>query len=231
MDVTTVLGFLIFVFLSIGVHECAHAWAADKLGDPTAKYQGRLSLNPLVHLDPLGTLMILTSVFYGFGIGWGKPVPVNPYNFRMRPRVGMALVALAGPLSNLLLAVALAIPVHLAGPIIGFVSRNTSIPSFVLSIIGFLISLLITGVLSNIGLALFNLLPLPPLDGFSVVMGILSTIRNPKARQFYYQLSRLEMQGPLVLFALLALDYILPINILGSIIGPLFRLLSSLILW
>jgi len=212
MEAARMLGFLIFVFLGIAVHEFAHAWAADRLGDPTARYQGRLSLNPLVHLDPLGTLMILTSMFYGFGIGWGKPVPVNPYNLRMDPRVGLAVVAASGPLSNLLMAVTLGALAHLPLPfLVKFV--------------------LVIGVFANIGLALFNMLPLPPLDGFDVLMGILSTLRNPTARQLYYQLSRLEMQGPLVLFAVLMLDYILPINILGSILGPPFRLLASLILW
>lgn len=212
MEAVRILGFLIFVFLGIAVHEFAHAWAADRLGDPTARFQGRLSLNPLVHLDPLGTLMILTSMFYGFGIGWGKPVPVNPYNLRMNPRAGMALVAFSGPFSNLLLALGLGALAHLPLPYLAKFA-------------------LVIGVFANIGLALFNMLPLPPLDGFDVLMGILDAIRNPTARQIYYQLSRLEAQGPLVLLAVLMLDYILPINLLGSLLGPPFRFLTSLILW
>jgi len=90
--------------VSISIHEFSHAWAAYELGDPTARNLGRLTLNPLVHFDPLGALMILFMALAGWGLGWGKPVPVNPYNLRGNPRVGMGLTSAAGPFSNLVLA-------------------------------------------------------------------------------------------------------------------------------
>jgi Zn-dependent protease len=207
-----IVGLLFFVFLGITIHEFAHAWAADRLGDPTPRYMGRLTFNPMAHLDPLGTLMFLVSLVYGFGIGWGKPVPVNPRNIRKLPIVtGMGLIAFAGPFSNLLLASALALAFHFPLP---------------LSFRGFLMA----GVFANVGLALFNLLPLPPLDGFDVLMGIIGSFRTRTAYNLFRQLSQLEAHGPLILFALIAIDYILPVSILGSILGPPFRLITSLLL-
>lgn len=207
-----IIGLLFFLLLGITIHEFAHAWAADRLGDPTARYMGRLTLNPMAHLDPLGTIMFLVSLVYGFGIGWGKPVPVNPRNIRKLPVVtGMGLIALAGPLSNLLLAFVLAL-----------LWRFSTYPR--------LASFFVAGVFANVGLALFNLLPLPPLDGFDVLMGIVGSFRGRTAYNLFRQLARLETHGPLILFALLAIDYILPINVLGSILGPPFRLITSLLL-
>lgn len=206
------LGLLFFVFVGITIHEFAHAWAADRLGDPTARYMGRLTLNPLAHLDPLGTIMFLVSLVYGFGIGWGKPVPVNPRNIRKLPVVtGMGLIALAGPLSNLLLASVLALLWHF--------SPTLNLAFF-----------LMAGVFANVGLALFNLLPLPPLDGFDVLMGIVGSFRGRTAYNLFRQLAQLETHGPLILFALLAIDYALPINVLGSILGPPFQFITSLLL-
>ena len=104
-----------FVFLavallfSLSVHEFSHAWMADRLGDPTARYMGRLTLNPLAHLDPYGTLFMLLAIASGIGIGWAKPVPFNPNNLRGSYRTGIGLVSVAGPASNLILAVAAAI--------------------------------------------------------------------------------------------------------------------------
>ena len=97
--------FLVALFISIDFHEFCHALAATVLGDLTARRAGRLSLNPLVHLDPMGTVMILLAALARFGIGWGKPVPVNPYNLRTNPIAGMGIVAAAGPIANLILAV------------------------------------------------------------------------------------------------------------------------------
>ena len=140
------------MLVAITIHEFAHAWAANRLGDRTATALGRLSLNPLRHLDPLGTLMLLTA-----GIGWGKPVPVNPYNLRNGPKAGMAVTSLAGPLSNLLLAAALSVPLRLGLAPFTIWGASALLPS--------LGELLLTVIIMNIGLAIFNLIPIAPLDG------------------------------------------------------------------
>ena len=206
-----IMAFLISLLIAIDVHEFAHAWMANELGDPTARYYGRLSLNPLVHLDPMGTIMMLFSVFSGFGIGWGKPVPVNPVYLRKGPRVGMGMVAAAGPLSNLVLAAILAVPIRLGLP-----------PGLLRGLLGLVISV-------NISIALFNLLPLPPLDGASILRGILSTIRAPWAYRVSGALDRMQVQGPIIFLLLIMVDQILPISILGLILGPPYRLLYRLI--
>ncbi len=207
-----IVAFLISLLIAIDVHEFAHAWVANELGDPTARYQGRLSLNPLVHLDPMGTIMMLFSIFYGFGIGWGKPVPVNPLYLRKGPRVGMGMVAAAGPLSNLVLAAMAAVPIRLG------ITMSWS-----------LLNLLLILISINIGLALFNLLPLPPLDGASILQGILSTIRARWAYQVSGALDRIQAQGAIIFLLLIMVDRILPISILGLVLGAPYRLLFRLI--
>lgn len=137
------------LLLVLSVHECAHAYVALKLGDTTALNAGRLTLNPVAHIDPVGGLAILL-----IGFGWGKPVPVNPYNLR-NPRRDMALVSLAGPGSNFLMAALLAVLFHLFG--------GVSIIALVLEQITFL----------TLSLGVFNLIPISPLDGFKIVSGIL----------------------------------------------------------
>ncbi len=137
------------LLLSLTVHEFAHAYASNKLGDPTAKMLGRLTLNPIKHLDPFGTLMMLLV-----GFGWGKPVPVNDYNLK-NPRRDSAIIAFAGPLSNIILASICAILYH------AFFANN---------ILGSLLNLL---AYFNLALCFFNLFPVFPLDGFKVVSGLL----------------------------------------------------------
>ena len=210
------IAFLIALIIGVTVHEYAHAWMANQLGDPTARLMGRISLNPVVHFDPLGALMLVIMAFQRVGIAWGKPTPVNPYHLRYGPRVGMGMVSLAGPLSNLLLAAVVAVPFRLGLPLPG------------------LLDLLVgTVILANIGLAVFNLLPIPPLDGFSVLMGILSTIRGRWAYQWSSSLARLESQGMMVLFFVLMFDVVvgrlLGFSLLGLILGPPTRLLIRLI--
>ncbi|MEA2020757.1 MAG: site-2 protease family protein [Patescibacteria group bacterium] len=134
------------ILVAITIHEFAHAWAAYKLGDSTAKTAGRLSLNPLKHLDPIGAVLFLFT-----GFGWAKPVPLNPSNFE-DPQKDSALTALAGPSSNLLLAIAAAM-----------LLRVTPLPYF----IGIMLIAL------NVQFAIFNLVPMPPLDGFNFVNGLL----------------------------------------------------------
>ena len=209
---TAIVG-LVAVVLGITIHEFSHAFSADLLGDSTARYQGRLTLNPLAHFDPLGGIMMLISSITGFGFGWGKPVPVNPVNLRFGPRVGLAITAFAGPFSNILLATLLALPLRLL-PLPWGVSLA-----------------LYTAVSANVALAVFNLLPIYPLDGFSVLRGILATVRARWAYDIGDLLDQLLRFGPMIFMALLALDNVLPPpGIIWTILGPVHRLLMRLIL-
>lgn len=205
--------FLVALVISISVHEFAHAWSAYELGDPTARRLGRLTLNPIAHLDPLGALMILFMAFSGWGIGWGKPVPVNPYNLRTDPRVGMGLTSVAGPFSNLALAALCAIPLRLGGPLPGLVS-----------------ALLWTLVFTNVSLAIFNLIPLPPLDGFNVLQGLLATFRTRWAYEWGHRLDRLAPYGPALLIGLLSLGWFTGLNPIGLILGPPTRAILRVLL-
>ena len=151
------------VLLSLTLHECAHGWVAYRLGDPTARDLGRLTLNPIRHLDPIGALSLLF-----FRIGWAKPVPINPRNFK-RPRLGMALTAAAGPITNLLIAFVSTFILLL----IDRGARNvvTSSPLFLFLFYLFQFFYLLH--LMNLALSLFNLLPLPPLDGSRILSLVL----------------------------------------------------------
>lgn len=205
--------FLLALVISISIHEFSHAWSAYQLGDSTARSQGRLTLNPLAHFEPLGALMILFMAFSGWGLGWGKPVPVNPYNLRTSPRVGMGLTSAAGPFSNLVLAALSAIPLRLE-----------------LALPGPLLTFFWTMVITNVTLAVFNLIPLPPLDGFNVVQGLLSTFRTQWAYEWGNRLDRLAPYGPILLLALLSLGWFLGLNVLGRIMGPPMDALLKLLL-
>lgn len=159
------------VLLAITFHEFAHGFAAYKLGDNTAKNEGRLSLNPFDHLDPIGTLMLLFA-----GFGWGKPVNVNPRNYtrKISMEKGEAIVSLAGPLTNIILAFLLALVYN---AVIKFASVE-----FLASTVGNIVVLLIASAISiNIGLGVFNLIPLPPLDGSKIIMPLLPD----KAKQWF----------------------------------------------
>ncbi len=189
--------FLPVLVIAITVHEYAHARVAYLYGDPTAKLQGRLSLNPLVHLDPLGALMLLI-----FKIGWAKPVPINPRNFRDY-RSGMFWVSFAGPLANFLLA--------FASLLILKVGRWNFSGGDILWL------LLYTQVSINIALGVFNLIPLPPLDGSK----ILSTLARGSALALY---RRIEPYAPLILVGLLIS------GVLGRIVWPVTEIVKRLML-
>ena len=155
------LGVIIAFVFALTIHEFAHAWVSDHLGDPTARLLGRLTLNPLAHLDPLGTLMILFASF-----GWAKPVPFDPYNLK-HPRRDTALISIAGPVANLIGAGVGALLVRL------FLLVPSS-PSLVIEgLMTFLVTLSMMFVILNVNLAIFNLIPIHPLDGFKIVEGIL----------------------------------------------------------
>lgn len=192
---------VIFIF-ALPLHELAHAWVAERLGDPTPRRYGRVTLNPMAHLDPIGALMLLLA-----GFGWARPVPVNPWYLRYGPRVGMALVGGAGPAMNFLLAA------------LGILAYRTmqgldGIPLLVFQFLG-------AWIFINIGLAVFNMLPLPPLDGYRVLMGLLP----PNSAAAY---ARLEAYGPLALLLFLVLDR--QLGLLSMVLAPFYQLALRLLL-
>ena len=203
---TNPLSFLIFLaalFLAISIHEAAHAWAADRLGDPTARFSGRLTLNPFAHLDPLGTLMLFL-----FGFGWGKPVPVDYYNLR-QPRRDAALISFAGPLSNLVLAIFISLVWRLG---IYFSPPSGQIFSF------FFLPLLQL----NLVLGVFNLLPLNPLDGGKILTGLLPSSQSEAVESFLESYS-------LILLILLILPLFRGYSLLDFIISPLINFFQTLL--
>ena len=154
------------ILFALSAHEAAHGFVADKCGDPTARNLGRITLNPLKHLDPLGTLCMLLV-----GYGWAKPVPIDPRNFK-NPKKGMALSAAAGPLANLILGVLNAIFVGLSYSLFILVGNHDA-PMFVVYIFYLLFILFKLGTIYNFVFAVFNLLPLPPFDGSRIFYAVL----------------------------------------------------------
>ncbi len=167
------------VVFALVIHEFSHAWVANKLGDPTARYSGRLTLNPMAHLDPIGTLMILLV-----GFGYAKPVPVDT-RYLSNPRVDMMKIAFAGPAANLLLA-------FIGGTIIrsGFVG-------------GTILSMIFLFTQINIMLAVFNMIPIPPLDGSQIFSGLMMR-KNPEL------VYKLQTYGPQILLGLIMIGFIFP---------------------
>ena len=190
------------ILLAVTVHEMAHGWVAYRLGDPTAKQQGRLTLNPFRHLDPMGTLVF----FITQTIGWARPVPVNPAYFR-NPRRDMIWVSLAGPGANILLAVGSAVLLRtLVVPLVG--------PG---SYFGPVLYMALVSVQINIGLAVFNLIPIPPLDGSTVLVGLL-----PPDLAYSYQ--KIERYGFIIILVLVFT------GVTGRIIVPLIQFFNKLLL-
>jgi len=195
-----ILLLIVPMLVALTAHELAHAWVADRLGDPTPRMLGRLTINPLKHLDPIGTLAIfLTGMF-----GWAKPVPVNPNNFK-DPAKAMKWVALAGPITNLCLAAIFAVLAKIMIMTAGaFVLRTSPIlaPRFIMVHIGILL---------NVALGIFNMIPIPPLDGSKVLMSVLPF---DKALAF----SKIEPYGFIILIMLIYS------GILHRVMGPIIDL-------
>lgn len=189
----------IFLFLSIMIHEVSHGWVAYKLGDPTAKYSGRLSLNPLVHIDPIGTILLPLLLILSRSpilFGWAKPVPINPYNFK-NPRKDMMLIGLSGPASNFVIAILLSLLIKI-------------LPNTDFSVV------LNYAAIINIVLGVINLIPIPPLDGSRIVTGLLP-------RELAYKYLKIEPFGfIIVVFFIITFGR----SIIWSVVGIIASLLN-----
>ncbi|MBN2585383.1 site-2 protease family protein [Patescibacteria group bacterium] len=198
--------FVIAIIIGITVHEFSHAWAATRLGDSTAKLSGRLTLNPLSHMDPLGTIMLFVV-----GLGWGRPVPYNPH-FVRQGVWGETLVALAGPVSNIIMATLFALPdrimfwvngVHPTGQLFTFFSTIVAI---------------------NVILAAFNLFPIPPLDGSKILHLIVDKLFFGKVNWMVF-----ERSGPMILLAVIFAERLLNVNIIFRILDPIIFLINLIV--
>lgn len=208
LDVINMVVRAVSVLLAISVHEMCHGYAAYFLGDKTAKSMGRLSLNPLRHLDPIGAVCLML-----FGFGWAKPVVVNPMYFK-KPKRDMALVSLAGPLSNFVLAfLALLIYKLLMLTCLNFFYGGGLVAEIVVKLLSNIVWL-------NIGLGVFNLLPVPPLDGSKIFLPLLPS-------RLYYDIMRYEHLGWIILIVALSLNVLDPI--LGGAGQLVFSTLSFLV--
>ncbi len=186
---------------AIVVHEVAHGWVAHKLGDSTAYMMGRLTLNPIKHIDPIGTILVPALLIFtlGFAFGWAKPVPINWHNLK-QPKRDMALVAIAGPASNFLMAIAWGLIAKLAT----LLPASLEIISTPLGYMG------VFGILINTVLMVFNLIPIPPADGGRIATSLLPN-------RFSYYLSRIEPYGMIILLALVFT------GVLWQLIGPVIN--------
>lgn len=210
LDPATLISRIVVLVVAFTIHEFAHAWTATKFGDDTPRLNGRLTLNPIVHLDPMGSLLLLFA-----GFGWARPVPVNPYALQRRSSAALMFVSLAGPLSNLMLAILAAIPFRL-----GLVSLADSFTS-----IGFLptpAKLLFEFILINLVLMLFNLIPIAPLDG-------------DKIADYFFPaswsrvLDNIRPYGPVILISIVIIGPFFGLDIIGMILRPPLSALLNLL--
>jgi len=206
------IAIIVALIFSIVLHEMAHGYAANALGDPTARLQGRLSGNPLVHIDPLGSVIVPALLYFssaGILFGWAKPVPYNPYNLRNK-KWGEALVAAAGPAVNILLAVIFAFIIRLAEPL-QLSHSFVGLTSYIVYI--------------NLLLACFNMIPLPPLDGSKILMALLPFSAQQKYRQM---IASVERYGFIVTFIIIFLFINVFWGPFSYMIGVLFTLLTGI---
>jgi len=193
---------LIVIFFGIGLHEYAHCKVADSAGDPTPSFYGRVTLNLFKHFDPMGTVMIVVTTLTGFGIGWGKPAPMDPSKMR-NPRWDFFMAVAAGPMCNFLQAVIYAIILRL------LLASHSSLLE-----VKFIYLLLLNGVLINISLMYFNLIPLGPLDGHWLV----GLLMPEKPRHYWYIWNRTT--GLFVLFGIILLGNLTSYNVLSKVLVP-----------
>jgi Zn-dependent protease len=195
------------ILLALTFHEYAHAYVAHRYGDDTAQKNGRLSLNPLRHLDPLGTIMIFLVQF-----GWAKPVPVNPYNLR-NPKKDMLWISAAGPISNMLLALMSGLLFRLFSEVAATSERST--------IAGLMVLMVFLSMKINLALAIFNILPIAPLDGSKILYGLLPP-------GFGKMIFALERYGPFILIGLIIFGRATGVSVLGRLIWPFVDFFSKL---
>ena len=203
-DIPTIIAFILTATLAFAYHEFAHAIVADRMGDYTPRSYGRITLNPFVHLDAFGMLMLVLA-----GFGWAT-TPVNPNNLRGNPRTSYALVAASGPLANLLMAILWALPIRLG--LVSFAFANSD-ATFALPTA---FQLCYIGVQINLLLFAFNLMPIPPLDGFTILLGILPP-------EMAYQLTPLRQYGTLIILLVIFLLPRIGIDVLGWFITPVLN--------
>ncbi|GAA5527835.1 site-2 protease family protein [Herpetosiphon gulosus] len=217
IDLNTFVMRLVAIVLGVTIHEFSHAFVALRLGDPTAAQEGRVSLNPVVHFDPLGAFMMFFVMLGYAPMAWGRPVPINVFRIRWGRR-GFALSSLAGPTSNLLLASIFAIPLYINGGM--WLSEQ-------------LYTFLYYVIITNIGLAAFNMLPLPPLDGFNTFAGLLP-------QGWATPMERLRRPANIILMILILLPWMinrlnlgqldLDPRILDAMIAPIYQLFQRIVL-
>ncbi|KKQ92512.1 MAG: Peptidase [Microgenomates group bacterium GW2011_GWC1_39_7b] len=192
---------------TIIIHEVAHGWVANRLGDPTARLTGRLTLNPIPHIDPLGTIIVPLLMYFSpahFVFGWAKPVPIDPYNLK-NPKKDTLLIALAGPLSNIILAVILAI-------IFWLIPMPQIFADLVKTMVGL-----------NVGLAVFNLIPVSPLDGEKILVGLLP---DKEAREFEYFMNKFGF----ILLAFLIFPIFGGVSLISPILYPIINFILNLLI-
>jgi Zn-dependent protease len=224
MDPNIIIMIIVLLF-SVVFHEVSHGWVAYKLGDDTAYKLGRLTLNPIPHIDPYMT--ILMPLMLGFMTNWrvmfggAKPVPVNPFNFK-NPKKGMAIVAAAGPLSNLVL-IGVSVTLFRVLVLLGFIEKYDVQMRFFTNEMNFVDAFFVYAVLINTVLMVFNLIPIPPLDGSKVIMGFLS----------YQQAERYESfsrYGMYILIGILLLGSLMNFSIIGAVIYPFINFFLRILL-